>query len=201
MSIRRRIIGATVTVLAVPSVVMLSASAASADASTPIRIVATVGPNLDTTKTVTAHCPVNGELLSPGGRVVNGGGDVILTSIVPDVTNHSVTVTARLRAIASPRNWALTAYAVCNDTPTAPVVVTSAASPTMSAVTASCPAGTKVFGTGFELNATGGGAFVNRVEANNDLTEVAVSGEKAPAATTSLTAYAVCHGIGMYDAV
>jgi hypothetical protein len=196
LSLSRLLIsGTALTAIAVPTAVLLTAPAASADGSTPVRIVESVGPNLDPTKTVTASCPPGGELLSPGGRVVDGGGDVILTSIVPDLTNHSVTVTAHLRAAAGPRVWTLTAYAVCNDTPNAPALVVSAPSSTMAAVTPQCPATMKVFGTGFDLDATGGPAFVNRVESNSDLTQVIAAGEKSPAATTSLVAYAVCYPV------
>jgi hypothetical protein len=190
-SFRRRTIGGAIAVtLVAPLAVLFFASSASADIGDPERVVESTPTNTDSPKSITATCPDGQYLASPGGRVVGGFGDVVLTGIVPDATARSVTVYARLRPLVSPRPWSLTAYAVCNDAVVAPMVVPSPPSTTMSAL-ASCPGDGRVFGAGFQL--TGGGAYIDRVEPNPALTDVLVSGVKSPAASVTLTAYAVCH--------
>jgi hypothetical protein len=160
-------------------------------AGTPTRFEATSPLNTDATKSVTVACPGTSRVFAAGGKVIGGGGRVVLRGVVPDGSLTSVTVLAQAR-VGHTGTWALTAYAVCDTSPVPPVLAPPS-TPAGPDMIASCPVGRRVYGTGFLLQAATDKAFVNGVVPNAALTQVRVSGVRAGDPSAVLTAYAICH--------
>lgn len=192
-TIRRTLIGSVAVAVVAPMVGVLATPATPAFAiGTLQRVSASTPVNLTAEKSVVVGCEAPAQLFAPGGRVIDGGGDVFLTAIVPNVTAETVTVTARLRPLASPRPWGLVAHAVCATTPTAPTRAEASSSVALT-TTATCPAGTRVFGTGFRLDAAANVAYTDQVVPDVGLTQVRVGASRRLPGALTVNAFAVCH--------
>lgn len=145
-----------------------------------------------TPKTVTADCPAGEIAFGGGGRIVDGNGSVLLTSVVPD--GDSVTVTAG----ALPQYetaWSVVAVVVCY--PPQPAagarsLVASTQSVVAHASAATCPAGTVLSGTGFALAGSPGQQLLTGLVPDATAGTVSVSVVNKASGLAKPTAYAVC---------
>jgi hypothetical protein len=136
-----------------------------------------------TVRTAVADCPLGQVMLGAGGRIVDGHGAVVLSAVVPDQALGSVTVRGEARP-GYAGDWMVRATAVCAEVPSGVDVrlVPSGVQPGV----ATCPAGTRVTGTGFRLPP---GGYLTGLVPSADLTRVTVgSGGSA----SDPVAYAIC---------
>ena len=100
--------------------------------------------NTTPSKSATANCDPGDVLIGAGARIINGGGAVVLAAMVPGATS----VTARGESSTGNQNpWSVVAVAVCRPASEGtPQIATSG-----GGSTATCPNGTYLSGTGFEL--------------------------------------------------
>jgi hypothetical protein len=97
----------------------------------------------------TAHCPAGKKALSAGAEVSNGGRDVVLQLIVPDVSLGWVVGAAYEDETGYAGNWQVTAYAVCANPPFGlQRVQGTPISQGVPVAAASCPAGFELTGLG-----------------------------------------------------
>ncbi|WP_433390451.1 hypothetical protein [Micromonospora sp. KLBMP9576] len=190
--------------VAVAATVLVPAAPASAAVPGLVRIAVTSASNSNDFRSVTATCPA-GKVLTGTGYELNGvTGEAVVDDLRPNggpaAAPTSVTVGA-YEAEAFAGNWTLTAYAICAN-PIAGLVRVSAVSASTSAdfrsVTATCPAGKVLTGTGYELNGATGEGVVDDFRPNGGPaaapTSVLVGAYEAEAfaGTWSATAYAIC---------
>jgi hypothetical protein len=163
---------------------------AAASMVAPVRFEASTGPDTAPTKSARAVCPDGTVVVGTGALVSGADGGAVLTAIAPDAALRSVTVAAVARGgHAGP--WSVTAYAICHPAGgLAPTLVTTV-SPQWSS-TASCPAGTVVYGDGFGMVGATGGAVLDRLEPGADASHVDVHVHAATGGLTALVAYAIC---------
>ncbi|MGN9764392.1 hypothetical protein ACTMS2_04390 [Micromonospora sp. SD12] len=189
---------------AVAAGVIVPAAPASAAVPGLVRIAATSASNSNDFRSVTATCPV-GKVLTGTGYELNGAtGEAVVDDLRPNggpaVAPTAVTVGA-YEAEAFAGNWSLTAFAICAN-PVTGLVRVSAASASNSndfrSVTATCPVGKVLTGTGYELNGATGEAVVDDFRPNGGVaaapTSVFVGAYEADAfaGNWSATAYAIC---------
>ena len=142
----RRTIAAAVSATAVATIVVLAAPTAAHAAD---RNRVETAHNTNTTKTLTASCTGGEVLVGAGARVIDGNGSVALVQMVPAATS----VTAKAVALDSGAGaWSLAVAAVCR---TAAMGTPQIAVSTAPSRTATCPAGTYLSGTGFDLRDAG----------------------------------------------
>lgn len=146
-----------------------------------------------------ATCPAGEYLTGGGGAVVNGGGDVTLTDVIPDLGTNQVHVWAHANPGAAPGAYQVQAQAIClPGAPPANYQLVPAASglnaTTVKTVAVACPAGTSLLGLGSQLDGADGNVLYQAVQPN-----AAVDGGLVRAAATGgfaspwrLTAYAIC---------
>jgi hypothetical protein len=112
--------------------------------------------NSNITRSTTAECPFGKELVGSGGSV-NGGGDVLLESIVPDLVTESVTVSGRETPAGTTADWSLRAVAVCADEGSVPGryivddVDSSIPGLPAAAALADCDPGDRALSVGFQF--------------------------------------------------
>ena len=148
-------------------------------------------------KTATATCPAGKRLTGAGFDVSPPDGRVLIHYVRPDPTLTSVSVRADEDEAGTAAAWALTAYALCAPAPAGlqRVAATSASTSAGKAITATCPAGKRVLGTGGELAGAPRQLMLNRLLPNADLTSVNVRAFEDQTGTTlswTVTAYAIC---------
>ncbi|MEH0827554.1 MULTISPECIES: hypothetical protein [unclassified Micromonospora] len=190
--------------LAVTAAVAAPASPASAAVPGLVRISATSALNSNDVRTVTATCPV-GKVLTGTGYQLNGAaGEAVVDDLRPNggpgTAPTAVTVGA-FEADAFAGDWSVSAFAICAN-PVAGLVRVAAVSTNSSnnfrTITAACPAGKVLTGTGFELNGATGEAVVDDLRPNGGSTTAPTSvnvGAFETDATTrnwDVTAYAIC---------
>ncbi|WBB77255.1 hypothetical protein O7606_13180 [Micromonospora sp. WMMD882] len=154
--------------LAVTGVVVV-APATPASAAVPglVRVAVTSPANSTDFRSVTATCPV-GKVLTGTGYEINGAlGEVVVDDLRPNggpATAPTAVTVGAYEADAFTGVWTLTAYAVCAN-PVAGLVRVSATSAIDSndfhSVTAACPRGKVLTGTGFEIVGATGEALVD----------------------------------------
>jgi hypothetical protein len=64
-------------------------------------------------KAVSVSCPAGKQVISTGGQIVNGHGEVVLKDIHASATLRSVTAAAEEGQSGSLRNWRIRAFALC----------------------------------------------------------------------------------------
>jgi hypothetical protein len=159
----------------------------------PVGVGATSGYNSVSPKFDVAICP-NGEVvISGGGTITDGAGRVVLTSVALSLTTVRV-MAAEVTAYSG--DWSVSAYAVCgpeDDGFEATYVVGTGTATAKSAI-ATCPAGKRLYGTGYELRDTDGQVFPSVVRPDATLSSVTVRAEAHGGFTGdwSLIAYGIC---------
>ncbi|MEH0972235.1 hypothetical protein V6U77_13995 [Micromonospora sp. CPCC 205546] len=193
------LIGATVA-----AVVVVPAAPASAAVPGLVRIAVTSASNSNDFRTVTATCPV-GKVLTGTGYELNGAtGEAVVDDLRPNggpATAPTAVNVGAYETEAFAGNWSLTAYAICAN-PVAGLVRVSATTASDSndfrSVTATCPVGKVLTGTGHELNGIMGEGVVDDFRPNGGVatapTSVFVGAYEADAfaGNWSATAYAIC---------
>jgi len=161
---RRRWVVAVLGVVAV--LCLMLAWARPAAAAVPGRTVVTNATGVDSNnKGVSVSCPPGLVVVGAGADVSKAGApDVVLDQLIPD--QNSVSVYA-YEYNSTNLTWGLTVRAVCADPPTIPMVTAWAkkgsSSPVNRVVTATCPAGMVVYGTGWQIEGARGQVMVDHV--------------------------------------
>ncbi|MEH1124174.1 hypothetical protein [Micromonospora sp. CPCC 206061] len=190
---RRGLVGA-VLALGVGLVSVLIGPATPAQAiPAPVGVSATSAVNAASPKFAVVACPAGLAVYGAGGTVNGGAGNVVMSDVIP--TLGTVTVWG-IEVAAFAANWSVTAYAICGP-PTGNVVIansTAANAASPKTVTAACPAGMRLYGTGYELQGANGQVFPSLVQPNAALTNVTVGAvaHGGFAGAWSLTAYGIC---------
>ncbi|MGN9810266.1 hypothetical protein ACTMSW_13025 [Micromonospora sp. BQ11] len=190
--------------LAVTAAVVVPASPASAAVPGLERISALSASNSDDFRTVTATCPA-GKVLTGTGYQLNGAaGEVVVDDLRPNggpATAPTAVTVGAFEVDAFAGDWSVRVHAICAN-PVAGLVRVAAVSTTSSndfrTITAACPAGKVLTGTGFELNGATGDAVVDDLRPNGGPatapTSVNVGAFETDATTLNwgVTAFAIC---------
>ncbi|BCL15910.1 hypothetical protein [Micromonospora sagamiensis] len=184
--------------------VAVPASPASAAVPGLMRMTATSASSSFNYQSVTAVCPIGKVLVGTGYEILGGNGEVTVDDFRmnggPTTAPTAVTVGA-YEVDEYAENWTVKAYAVCAD-PIAGLVRVAATTPDDSTdfntVTATCPVGKVLTGSGFEFREVVGKGIVDDLRPNGTLAS-------APTAVTlgayeadpfygdwTATVYAVC---------
>jgi hypothetical protein len=102
-------------------------------------------------KSAIAPCPAGQRIIGGGARVTLATGEVSITRMAPTASADGYEAQAYEDFDGFAGNWGLIITAVCAPTPPGYTIVTAAspmASPATASVTATCPAGRQVLGTG-----------------------------------------------------
>ncbi|WP_405064521.1 hypothetical protein OG474_23475 [Kribbella sp. NBC_01505] len=170
-------------------------------ATTPYRPTAVQFSPTDSSpsKTVTVACPTGAVTTSGAGNgSSNTNSPLVLDDVIPSADLKTVTVNVFEPQGGLTETWYAMAVARCG----APlpglqrVSATSVSDSTnYKSVTATCPAGKKVVGTGHEITGAQGQVYLDDVAPNPALTSVRVDAwedQDGTAGNWSITAYAVC---------
>jgi hypothetical protein len=154
-------------------------------------------PTNSSDKSVTATCPTGTRLVGAGGEIAGTLGQVLLEEVVPDPGLTSVRVTGVEDETGTDDTWALFARAVCANAPPGLELVTVAGEPDsdLAGVTAGCPAGKNLLGTGAEIEGGDGQVVLDDVRPNALLTTNTVTAfedETGFGFTWFPRAYAIC---------
>jgi hypothetical protein len=155
----------------------------------------------------TMPCPDGTRLVGTGGELLGGGGHVVLHRIRPNSNVGTVTVGAHDDADPTSTPWRVRAYAICAPAIAGLTQVTDnhdKPDPSfVNTATATCPSGTRLLGTGFEilqhyLDDVGaalheGGHLLNDLRPAISLTGVSVAGYDGQHAFGGSNVYA--HGL------
>jgi hypothetical protein len=183
-------------VVLVVSLACLEGSAAAVIAAP--QVVSNTGPSDSTNKSTSVSCPSGKRVLGAGGWISLGNtNQVVFDHILPSADLTSASVGAFEDATGTAENWDVTAAAVCATPPPGleRVSATSALNSSNKSVTASCPAGKQVLGTGADIHTLNGHVVLDDIRPNAALTSVTVSAiedETGNPASWAVVAYAVC---------
>lgn len=187
---------ATTTLIAALVTTTMIAIATPASAAIPglVRVLAT-SPTNAVDKGVTVACPAGKNVVNAAGLVTLAGGEVVMDDILPNSTLTTVTVTGH-ETDPFAGNWSVTAIAHCAFPPPGLVRVTatSASNSTDKGITATCPAGKNVIGTGGEITSATGEVIMDDLTPNSTLTSVTVTGNEDSVfgGLWSVRAHAIC---------
>jgi hypothetical protein len=157
-------------------------------------------PTSTSSRVTSAFCPVGKDLIGTGGRVLGGGGNVLLESIVPDLDTDGVVVSARENLAGTSSNWQVEAVAVCADDGSVPgmylvdsVDTTSSGADEAASTRANCDEGDQVLGVGFELSGAPGRLHLTTLMPTEN-SVVAVGHEDAAGTTApwDVTVFGIC---------
>jgi hypothetical protein len=188
-------------VLGLGLVVVLAGSAGSASAAVAAlqRVDAESASNSSSPKSVTKTCPAGKQVTGAAGNIAGGKGigQVVLRQVRPNAALTSVTVQAAEDQNGYADDWSLKAVAICATPPAGleRVSATSASDSLDKSVTATCPAGKRLLGTGGELAGGGGQVALNDLIPPSGLGSVTVRALEDGDGTTanwSVTAHAIC---------
>lgn len=191
-----RLLG-TAAVLLAGTAVAVTTATAPAGATVASNITAV--PAGTVTASASASCPAGEFLAGGGGAIDNGGGDVTLTDIIPNLATQTVTVWGHANPGAAPGAWEVEAQAICvPGAPPANYQLVTSVSPNngdpIKNEVAACPAGTDLLGLGAELRSANGEAFYQRIEPNPALSAGVVTAGAAGGfgGPWQLVAYGIC---------
>lgn len=161
--------------------------------------VSTTSASTSTNKSVTATCPDGQNLIGTGGRVIGGGGEVLITDIVPSSSLRSVTVAGGENG-PYPETWQVGAVAVCSSAASnlSRVSATSEDNGTSDSPKSAqvfCPDGQVALGMGYQLSGAAGNIFPNLltpVGSPPDLVVVSAFEDLPYAPSWNLQVYAIC---------
>jgi len=104
--------------------------------------------------TAVALCPVGTSLVGSGGEITGGGGNVVLSALIPDILAGTVTAIGEENG-AYAGVWSVSATAICQPMPVPPVLVvapTGINSFANKGIVANCPAGLDLTGLGYQVS-------------------------------------------------
>jgi hypothetical protein len=183
------VVGLAGGALAVPVAEVATGTATAAHAASA-RIGRSTQSNADPVKVVEVPCPGDTTPYVGGGAVdygPAGNTGVALTSIVPDQALRAVVVTATAPP-GQTSDWALVGYAICTTQGDPDVVIRSG----LGAAVATCPGGDTLFGVGFHVAGDPAVGHVTGIDLNAQVAGVLVTAGGPGAASTQVTAVAVC---------
>ncbi|WP_341720073.1 hypothetical protein QQG74_10350 [Micromonospora sp. FIMYZ51] len=202
----RRLVARTLALVLGVTGATLVVPATSATAAVPglVRIAAVSATNSASFRSVTATCPA-GKVLTGTGYEINGAlGEVVVDDLRPNGSTISAPTAVTVGAYeADPLagNWNVTAYAICAN-PLPGLVRVTTVSPTNSndfhSTTATCPAGKRLTGTGYEMTGILGEGVVDDLRPNGSTisapTAVTVGAYEADSflGNWNVRAYAIC---------
>jgi len=179
--------------------------AGQASASVPgyERVIKLSADNSSSKRTVTVTCPAGKKLVGASARVWSTHPDIgfqhaVLDDITPNSTLTTLTVTGFEDGLGTASNWYLEAIANCADPLDGleRVVATSVSNSSFTkSVTATCPAGKLVVGTGGEITGGLGRVVIDEIRPSSTLNSVLVTGYEDVNGTGinwTVTAYAIC---------
>jgi hypothetical protein len=193
---------AVVAVVAGLAGTMTVAHAAPAAADVPDhQIVRQTSSSISTSpRSITVFCPVGKDLIGTGGRVIGGGGNVLLESIVPDLDTDGVVVSARENLAGTTSNWSVEAVAVCADDGSVPGMylvdnddTSSSGADQQASTRANCDEGDRALGVGFEFSGAAGRLHLTTLMPTEG-SVLAVGHEDAAGTTASwdVTVFGIC---------
>lgn len=145
-------------------------------------------------KTVTATCPGGRTLTGTAGAFATANGEAIMDDLLP--LNPSQVRVSGVEDLNLANNWTVTAFAICaNPLPwQIQIAATSPANAVNKSVTATCPAGRRLTGTGADILGGGNDVLISAITPNAALTSVTVTGNEEDATTVnwSVRAVALC---------
>lgn len=175
-----------------------AALAVPSPAQAAVVTVSVAAPAGTAARSATATCPAGQYLTGAGGSVSPAGGNVTMTDLLPDLATASVTVWGHVNPGALPA-FDVVAQAICAPgAPPANYQLVQAASPLNAnpnkTQQATCPANTRLLGSGMQLDGAIGQAFPQRIEPNAALTAVQATAAAAGgfAGNWRLTTYGIC---------
>lgn len=149
-------------------------------------------------KNATVSCNAGDQMLSVGGRINDGMGDVLLTRAYANNAMNLATASG-IEAIATNNNWSVEVFAVCAPAGTVANLSlqqnTLGADPNDKTVVVNCPAGTKAYGGGFKLENANGAIAIDELIFDTSVNVawvLATSFNFAAAPNYSLTVQAFC---------
>jgi hypothetical protein len=149
-------------------------------------------------KSVTVSCPAGKRVVGAGRDIAGGLGEVVMNS-TPNPTLTSVTVSGFEDEDGFAGDWGVAAIAVCASPPPGlqRVAATSEfhSEGEVKTVSARCPAGKNLLGTGAEITGGGGQVVLDDILPNAALTSVLATGvedQNGFAGDWSVTSYAIC---------
>ena len=136
-------------------------------------------------------------MLGAGGLLASTDGEVVLHNIRPTADLRSVVVQGLEDEDGTEDTWSVHAIAHCATPPPGlvRVAVTSASTSADKSVSAACPSGTRLLGTGGEIINGGGQVALNDVIPGSGLqtaTVRAMEDQNGTTANWSVTAFAIC---------
>ena len=173
---------------------LLAASTSTATAQVE-RVSANSATDSTTSKSVIVRCPPAKQVVGAGGGVTGGFGQVLVYGIKPTSDLRSVSVSGREDSDGTSNSWSLRAYAICGSVPGLELATSAPLTTASPSVTAPCPAGKRLVGTGGELLGGSGHVVLHRMRPNSSVNSVTVSAhdDSDPTSTPwSVRAYAIC---------
>ena len=170
------------------------ASSPAAAAVPGLSLVTAVSAATPVNKSVTATCPGGRTLTGTAGAFTAANGEAIMDDLLP--LNASQVRVRGVEDLNLANNWSVTAFAICaNPLPgQVRVVATSPVNAVNKSVTATCPAGRRLTGTGADIAGGGNDVLISAITPNAALTSVTVTGneEDATAVNWVVRAVAIC---------
>jgi hypothetical protein len=185
----------------------LLATTSPAAAAVPglVRVSATSASDSLDFKSVTATCPVGKALIGTGYQINGATGEVVVDDFRPNGGPAAAPTSLFVGAYEEDPfagNWTITAFAICaNPLPGLVRIASTGASGSLDfqSVTATCPAGKALLGTGYELNGALGEAVVDdfvpsggTAAAPTSLFVGAYEADPNFLGNWTITAYAIC---------
>ena len=192
----RRLRGLGAAALLGASIAALAPAAAAHAAVPGLVQVQAASVNNSVAKSVTVACPPGKRVVDAGAYVTGVVGEVVLDDITPNAGLNSVTATG-YETDGTAANWQVHAVAECADPLPGQILVPASSlnNSVNKGVTAVCPPGTNVIGSGIQTSgASLGDVIPDRITPDPGLTTVTVSAREDGPLTRNweLTAYAIC---------
>jgi hypothetical protein len=187
---------AAIALAVVTALLVVTASEANAIIVTRVsRTSASTSNN----KSVTATCPDDQHLIGTGGRVIGGGGRVLITDIVPSSSLRSVTVAGGENGVYL-GSWEVVAVAVCSSAASSLSRVSATSqgngtSDSPKSATVSCQDGEVALGMGYQISGAAGNVFpylLQPIGSPPDAVTVSAIEDLAYAPSWNLEVYAIC---------
>ena len=178
------------------ALLLLAPAAAHAAVAAPERVQA-ISPANSLAKGVNSTCPAGKRVLGVGGRIVTTSGQVLLDDLTPNAALTGASAFGAEDGNGYSENWLVISEAICATPPIGLQLVT-ASSPTTSSskgVTATCPTGKRVVGTGADLAGGLGQVVLDDIAPNAGLTAVTAFGAEdgnGHSGKWTIRAHAIC---------
>lgn len=127
-------------------------------------------------KTMTVACPAGTTVVGLSGSIFNGGGQVAIEQLLPDIGTGTAQVTAKETDVFTGL-WSVSVQANCAPAPAGLVLATASLGPGSGdkTVTATCPGTKTLLGYGYDVGDGFGEVLVNQATFNGTSTTAATS--------------------------